>query len=486
MITRRTFLRGIGGVAVALPALEIMDSPRASRAAADVPGARPCRFVVMQAGVSTGADSTDDDLLVPSATGAGYEIRPALQSLEDLGVAADVSLVSGLKIPWDTGGGIPPGGRSVFYHYNTIGPQVAGTATGTERGGRPRGPTCDQLVADAIAGETPHRLLTYRVQPASYVGRNEIGGDSGCLSWRSNSDGSLDRIEPTVSPRLAFESLFTGFAPADPAEAERARRLLGRRKSILDLVHGNTERLIAKLGTGDRRRMERHFDEIRALETRLDAIPPVVGSCMLPAAPGADPAIGEAIIEYEGAGQPYSTSQGYSNEDLRADVMTDLVAMAFACDLSRVASILLTEWKCYMNMFQLAGYESDMHELTHNPNQPGVTAAVAWHVKQLARLTLKLRDRQDVDGSSLLDHTAIVLLFEGGHGYDPEGDSAVSSHSTENMVALIAGRAGGLRAGQHFIARDMHPANVVISAMNAVGVDGGLGDLDGNVSQLFG
>ena len=338
MITRRTFLRGIGGVAVALPALEIMDSPRASRAAADVPGARPCRFVVMQAGVSTGADSTDDDLLVPSATGAGYEIRPALQSLEDLGVAADVSLVSGLKIPWDTGGGIPPGGRSVFYHYNTIGPQVAGTATGTERGGRPRGPTCDQLVADAIAGETPHRLLTYRVQPASYVGRNEIGGDSGCLSWRSNSDGSLDRIEPTVSPRLAFESLFTGFAPADPAEAERARRLLGRRKSILDLVHGNTERLIAKLGTGDRRRMERHFDEIRALERRIAETPPdPMGACALLPDPGED-----APIAILGGGGGDSTDTGYADEEHRASVLFDLLHMAFTCDLTRSATLMFT------------------------------------------------------------------------------------------------------------------------------------------------
>jgi len=114
-----------------------------------------------------------------------------------------------------------------------------------------------------------------------------------------------------------------------------------------------------------------------------------------------------------------------------------------------------------------------------------VADAVNFHVLHLARLAKKLRDTPDVDGTHLIDHTAAVLLFEGGWGYDPEGQSDLSSHSTENMVALIAGRAGGLVPGQHIQGNGRHPVNVVISAMNACGVEG-LGEVTENIPELFG
>jgi hypothetical protein len=52
------------------------------------------------------------------------------------------------------------------------------------------------------------------------------------------------------------------------------------------------------------------------------------------------------------------------------------------------------------------------------------------------------------------------------------------------MSALIAGHAGGLKQGQHVVAKDVHPASVVITAMNAVGVPGGLGEVTGGISAL--
>ena len=68
---------------------------------------------------------------------------------------------------------------------------------------------------------------------------------------------------------------------------------------------------------------------------------------------------------------------------------------------------------------------------------------------------------------------------------DTSSGKANSSHSTENMACLIAGRAGGLSPGQHVVAAGKHPANVLITAMNAVGVPGNLGELSGNIPQLL-
>jgi len=78
------------------------------------------------------------------------------------------------------------------------------------------------------------------------------------------------------------------------------------------------------------------------------------------------------------------------------------------------------------------------------------------------------------------------MLNEGGHGLDTATAKQNSSHSTENMAALIAGRAGGLKPGKHAVAAGKQPANVLVSAMGAVGVGGGtLGEVSGNIPELF-
>jgi len=118
---------------------------------------------------------------------------------------------------------------------------------------------------------------------------------------------------------------------------------------------------------------------------------------------------------------------------------------------------------------------------------------LAWQIKHFARLTKKLKDTRDLDGTTMLDNTAMVMVFEGGNGFDPEsGESPVTGrkfgpHSTENMAVLVAGRAGGLKPGKHIAAKDMHPANAVLSAMTAVGVPNGnkLGEVAGTIPALF-
>jgi hypothetical protein len=469
-LDRRTFLRGAAGIAVGLPMLEAMAPARADELTP------PKRFSVSWGGISL-AGYGPGGMVVPAGTGKGYEITRGLQSLADLGVADAVTIVSGLLLPWqENGGAMPPAGRTPEFHFNTLGPQIAGTPTGPGRDGAPKGPTADQIVADFLAEDTKSRVLSYRVQPASYVGSNEIGGDAGRMSWK-NEGGSLEPVDPTVSPRVAYQSLFTGFTPPDPADAAAAELELRRNKSVLDIVDRRADGLLGKLGAADRIRMERHLDEIRALEKRLDAVQPTVDGCELLPDPGDDPPIGDAIIEYEGEGQPYSTTAGYSNEDLRADLLTDYIRMAFVCDLSRVASFMLTEWKCYMNMFNFGGWESDMHELTHYAGpEESVADAVGFHLKQFARLAKKLRDSPEIDGSTILDHSALVLILEGGWGWDPEGGDN-STHSTENMACFVAGGAGGLRQGEHIVAANKHPGQVVLTAMQAVGHAGGLGEL---------
>ncbi len=464
-LDRRTLLRGMGGVAVGLPALEIM-----GLAARSAHAAGPARFVLAYAGISTGRQEGSE--FAPTTVGRNYEVRRPLQPLMDAGIRNDVSVVSGLLIPYTKTDSVPPGGRARFFHINTPGPLTSGVSTTpTSRSQVPRGPTADQIVAGAIAGNTQSKVLAYRVQAVA-------SGNKARLSYKNATTPQ----EPIVSPRLAYQSLFTGFSPpadggGSTVDTSKVQFLLRQRKSVLDFVSTDMQSLMPKLGQADRVRMQKHYEAIRDLETRVAAVPPVQASkaCRLTAAPAADPPLDPA------------GDYGWNNEDLRADLLTDLLAMAFTCDLSRVSSFIIASAGSYLNTKTFTGISRDMHGMTHVAGPfSALNESLAWNVRQWAKLVTKLKAVIEPDGVTLLDRTAVVLLFEGGNGYDPESNSKSSSHSSENMAVLIAGRAGGLKAGQHVVAKEMHPANVLISAMTAVGVPGeSLGEVRGIIPQLF-
>ena len=69
----------------------------------------------------------------------------------------------------------------------------------------------------------------------------------------------------------------------------------------------------------------------------------------------------------------------------------------------------------------------------------------------------------------MLDNTAAVFTFEGGHGKDPADNRDISAHTTENMAMLVSGGAGGLKRGIHLKAPGLHPAQVVHTALRALG-----------------
>jgi len=482
---RRGFLRGIGGMCIGLPFLEMFAS-KTARA-----GVSPARYAFVFAGFSIG--SYGGDKIAPAVEGPwNGVVTRGLQPLVDLGVSDVVSLVSGLSIPVAIDP--PAGGRPAPFHSTSH--QVLVTGQRYE-GGQLAGPSSDWIAANVLGVGTQQQVLAYRAQPSFYRVDSD-GGTDGVISARINARGQLEQVPPVTSPRLAFESLFSGFVPPDPAEALEAQRLLAMRKSVVDLVADDAQALIAKLGTEDRIRMERHFDELRSLESQLEQIDPPDGpACEMLEHPGDDPPIGDAIDPSGGGDYNayYENANGYSDEDLRATIMTDLIHMAFTCELSRVASFMLTYAQCFMNMYTALGLPSDLHEITHGSigdneeqMQDALADCAAWHVKHYARLVQKLRDTEDIDGTSMLDNTALVLAFEGGWGFDLESGGDASPHSTENMVMLVGGKAGGLHTtpGRHMRAQGSHPTAVLNTVLEAVGVDETLGEVPGKIEGLIG
>jgi hypothetical protein len=474
VLDRRTFLRGAGGVGIALPFMEAMLPRFASAQTA------PRRYVVCFAGMSLGRDNagklTD---IVPDKVGAGFDLKVPLAPLAP--IQDDVTVVSNLEIPI---GGV--GGRLDGFHKSSISPLLSGT-TPTSTSPNCNGATSDQVMANdpSFKGKTKFSSLQLRVQADAYRG----GGNVGVISWQSASQ----KNDPTVSPGLAFDNLFAGFMPAGPADSgdAKARDLLRRRElSVLDLVNERAQSLKARLGQADRMTLDRHFEEIRALEQRLAAIPgdtrPASGqSCGAPGKPGGDPAIALTT----GAGMDI----GYAGEEQRAQALTSILAKALICDLTRVATLQYTCVQCFMNVEQLVGVRMDLHELAHlstiqggkDVAQQKVMEMYAWHMKHFTSLATQLKAVLGPDGRPLLDSSSLVFVNEGGLG--PAEGKNPAAHSTENMMVVLAGgRSGGIKPGRHIRADRNHPAQVVAGAMNAAGVAvPGLGAVKGRFEPLF-
>ena len=467
-MARRSFLVGTGA-AVAIPWLEIMDPPTAR---ADQ--GRPCRYLVSVGGIS--------QLGFGNASAGPLTQLPTLYQPLDP-IRAKVSLVTNLDIPTGPRGSLPPGGtKSSPVHYSAWAAMVTGTrGTGT---GDAKGPSSDLLVSDAIGQGTRFPVLHYCAQPHRYEG--------GVLTCAANRSGRP--INPITSPRLAYDELFSGGVVAPPSSGSTTPPTtpppsagLNEGHSVLDVVNHRSQQLRGILGMADRIRLDEHFEEIRSLEERLRAIPgnpgggggtgtggstggPVAG-CGVPPDPGADPAV--------------DTRNIYSNEDLRNDVFSDMVAMAFACDLTRVATLMTTAFSCRMGTRELFGPNSDVHSMTHSPGQntaraegfdPGTVRRemVQWMVAKFAYLMIKLDQIPEGNGT-VLDNTVGVQLWEYGNG----------PHSPNGYVLPIVSGSSHLRKELVVDGRGRHPSNYLQTAMHCVGVQQDFGEVPGVIDELI-
>ncbi len=470
-LDRRMLLRGVGRAAVALPLLDAMGGRRAR-----AEGPPKMRYLVAFAGCSPMPSYP------PKTLGTEWELTPGLQPLGGRAVAPVAgrpayswdgvkdafSVVSNLRVP-TTGAGSYRGP----WHSAVVGPLLSGVSSSDSSTPHPRGITSDQVVSKAIASNARFKWLGYRVQPTGYRGNDTRSG----IGVISHDGASL--VSPVQSPRAAYDQFFRDFTPpAGSAPPDGAAQLaLAKNRSVLDLVSWNASRLQQRLGSDDRARLSEHFNQIRELERRLGTIgepAPVSSQCARAPDPGADPADSTSFSNDYAA-----RTVGYSKEHERALVMGDLIYMAFTCGHARVASLMFTYPMCFMTVQPIIGNRRvDLHDLGHGGgNAVDMARATSWHVEHIARLADRLRKTREGDGN-LLDSTVIVFLTEGG--------TMQETHSSERACVLIGGgKAGGLVQGRHVDGRNRHPANVLVSAMNAAGVNAsGLGEIEGRIGEL--
>ncbi len=510
-INRRTVLRGLGGAVVALPLLDCMLNEHGT-AFAQSTSALPKRYAIVFAGQALGGDDYAHDqqkvngtnltqaghYIVPPQSGAGYDITTPLRPLAKL--QNDFTLVSGMRIPYSLTSAdpadVPPGGAFRDFHGGGASPLLSGMRSVTSNF-TARGITSDQVIANLNQGQTALPSIVLRAQPSFYLSGYSFAG-----RHRMSFAGDNDPIEAQDSPATAYQSIFGNFMPSDAAARAAFDFNQRARRSVLDLITSKRKRVLDSVGAADRARLQRHFDEIRDLETRISQMPMSGGACARPADPGVDPGIGG---DNAGSGSDViATSTGYSGEHERARVMADLIHMAFVCDLTRAATLQITTFQSHMNVFPLASYldspvalsreiRADLHEVGHNGDaefrgQLPVSLMLQWHLSHYAYLIDKLKSTSEGAGT-LLDSSALVFMPEAGHGrhLNSPSDTAPRTHSVEDMVLLVAGSAGGLKPGKHVATSGAHPAQCLLSAMQGAGFAGDtLGEVTGSLPELFG
>jgi hypothetical protein len=394
MITRRTLLRGmLGGaaVSVALPAFEAaMNS--SGTAWADGSGF-PCRF-----GLFFWGNGMLPGRWVPTTTGPEWVLSPQLQPLAD--VKSRVTLITGMEVKL----------TNLLAHVTGAAGLLSGAPAIAEGDDYTyAGPSLDQRIAAEIGGATLYRSVEVGVQP-------------GVRGLSHNGPDSLN--PPESDPIALYERLF-GPTFRQPGEGGAVDPELGLRRSVLDAVVADADRLSARLGQRDRDRLDQHLTAVRDLELRLARLeedPPELAACVRPEPPVAIPDVD---------GRPQMPE--------RARLMAELTAMAWACDLTRVTSLWYSD---PLNDVLYPDATAGHHQLTHDEpgDQPTVDAIVQSAVGSFADLLAALDAVPEGDGT-LLDH-AVVL-----------GTSDVSAgrtHSIQEFPLLLGGTAGGrIRNGIH-------------------------------------
>lgn len=442
-LSRRTLLGGAGAL-IALPWLEAMAPTRRARGADPLPPPLRALFYYLPNGLHMQS-------WTPATEGPNFEITKIMEPLVDpnamVDLKSDILVLTGLaNLPAKPEGpGDHAGGTSAFLTCTHV------TKSETDIN---NDISIDQVLAGAIGDATPHRSLQFGTANGATMGNCDSGYSCAYTSNISWADPKTP-LPKLYDPQVIFDLLFSGFDPEATAEEQAKRR--ANRLSVIDYATDQVEALQTKLGKTDRDKLDQYLTGLRDLEKRVTAESnePV---CALPAM-------------FSGAYGDFAT---------HVDLMTELMVLAFQCDMTRVITFMLENAGSYRD-YSFIGAPGAHHEISHHMDLPENFAKLEiinrWELQQFAKLLQKLKSSPEGEGT-LLDNCVVYLSAEISDG---------NWHNHDNLPVLLAGRAGGkITPGRHVkLANNPPMANLFISIADMFGVplatfgDDGTGPLPG-------
>ncbi len=401
-LSRRTFLHGTGGLALALPLLDVMRS-KGAKAQTDLP--RRIVFEFKPNGDQTKRRFVNEDernFVFDEFLEPLEPYRDELLILNRLDKRifnlpteerADNHQQGGVALaPWPSGeGDFPVGGEE-----RTIGYVL--------------GPSADYVIGERVLEvnpTVPHRHLVFRV------------GDRENNIWNLQSHagpaGTKNPMFPETDPFTAYARLFG--ATDDSGAGEDVARRLAMRKSMLDLVVAENQSLISRLPSTDRAKVEQFTEALRDLERTLE--PPTKTAACDPTRFTSTPV------------DAYSPA----NHELVGAAFQQLIALSFACDLTRSVSFA---WAgCASNrVYTNLGLNESHHDISHKSTDEafGQIRMIHRHLWTLSTgLYDALKATPEGDGT-VWDNTLVVNWNELGQG---------DVHSADDSLVVFAGGSSG-------------------------------------------
>ena len=436
-LSRRTLLRG-AGAAVALPFLDAMVPAFAS-----APKKPPVRMAFLYVPNGIMMDGWN-----PDYEGKLEKLPRILKPLDSL--KGDILQIGNLT--HNTGRALLDGAGD---HGRCCGSYLTGVQVKKTLVDIKASVSCDQLVANEVGKETRFPSLEIGLEDARQAGDCDSGYScayTNNLGWRSETQP----LPPTLDPRALFERLF-GDGTVLSAEARLAQA--AERRSILDYVTGDTQKLKNDLGSIDRRKLDEYLSSIREIERQMEKA-----------------AKDNTQIDPK-MDKPYGVPADFA-EHFR--LMTDIVTVAFQADLTRVLTFLITR-EGTSRAYRELNIPDGHHPLTHHQGKPELMEKVRqineYHTTQLATWLTKLKSIKEGD-SNLLDNSMIVY---------GAGLSDGNRHTHEDLPTIIAGSAGGyFKTGRRIVCRRETPmCNLFLTMMDRMGLQmENFGDSSGHLQGL--
>jgi hypothetical protein len=367
----------------------------------------------------------------PTKEGYFYDLPQSLSSLAN--IRPKVSVISGLSnIPAKPdGAGDHASGTGAFL--------TVAHPKKTEAADIMNGISVDQVAANALKSKTAIASMQLGIDGGTGVGNCDSGYSCAYahnISWSSPTQA----LQCLTSPSLVWDQLFGGADPTQTA-SEKAKQMLYR-TSMLDYLKDDTTKLKTHLGKTDQAKLDQYLTGVSELEGKIQksAQGPMCNPIDKPDDP---PTVQEHV-----------------------DIMTDLMALAFQCDATRVISFMLGNAGSN-RVYDFLGISKGHHEASHHmdlqENFDILTKINTWEIAQFAKLCSKLDAITDVNGKTILDNSLVYLGSEIEDG---------NSHSHLNMPILLAGGANGaISPGRHLVYdKSNSVAQLYISMLDAMKV----------------
>jgi hypothetical protein len=435
-VNRRTLLRGaLGGVsvAIALPSLEAMYG-RGRNAFGQVPSIRRMGLWFWGNGVKM-------PQWRPTTVGPDWTPGPGTAPLAVAGIKEYVNIVTGLDVK----------SGNARAHHSALGAIISGAEI------LPQDHPSSNYRSTFMQASLDQQLAT-ELAPTTKFRSLELGVSSRTVKAEGTTLQYLSHNGPD-SPNPAeydagkvFDRVFAGVATTPGTAPPVTDATQALRKSVLDAVIMDITKLQSRIGAADKQRLDQHLTNIRSIEQRISSA--TGGGAPPPASCGSQtrPA---AVTDTRAA----------ENIILRNQLMSDLLAMALACDLTRIFSVHFSG-SVGSTVFNQAdpAITSGHHDLTHNEagDQPQVQKTDIFTMQQLAYLLTKLKATPDSDGKTLLDNVVILGSTDVADG---------KSHSNTDYPIIVAGGGSGYlkRPGVHYRGAKENTTNVLLTVMRAAG-----------------